>query len=480
MIQIDSHKILVIGDMMIDRYEYGKASRVSPEAPVLVFLKDKNSYVLGGAGNVVANLRGARQEVSVCSVTGDDEAANLLEQSLNEIGVQTNLILRKKDRCTTSKTRIVGQNNIQLLRIDEETTAWIDDEDAKELLVKIENQIESFDAILLSDYCKGVLSEFFTTSVIRLANSKNIPVFIDVKDTNVKKYRDSFLIKPNRSELKAMTGMPVDTDDEMKEAARKLKMLSNCKYLLVTLGAEGMMLLSDDDSYKKIPAQEKQVYDVSGAGDTAISYLVASMVSKNSVEDSIYVANVASGIKITKMGTSPVFLYEVFAEITEKRSGSRINHKILEWKDLNMIQFARKNKTLVFTNGCFDIVHIGHITYLREAAALGDILVVGLNSDASVKRLKGEERPINNENDRAEMLAAMEFIDYVVIFDDDTPQKLIEEINPDILVKGGDWSVNQIAGADYVFEHGGRVLTIPVVEGKSTTKIIKKIQERLC
>lgn len=476
MIQIQPHRILVIGDMMIDRYEYGKASRVSPEAPVLVFLKMKDNYVLGGAGNVVANLIGARQEVSVCCVTGEDEDADLLEKALKEIGASTDLVLRRANRCTTSKTRIVGQNNVQLLRIDEETISWISDEDAQVLLDMIREQIHTFDAVLLSDYCKGLLSEEFTAQVINLANSKGIPVYIDVKDTNIAKYRDAFLLKPNRLELKTLTGMSVDTGEELEKAAIHLKNLTNCQHLLVTLGAEGMLLLAGDDRCTMIPARKKEVFDVSGAGDTSIAYLVASMCSGNSLEDSVYVANIASGIKVTQMGTSPVFLHEVLAEMTAKQSGSRTNQKILGWEDLGLLQFARKNKKLVFTNGCFDIMHIGHTRYLREAASLGDILVVGLNSDASVKRLKGEERPINSQDDRAEMLVALEFIDYVVIFEDDTPENLIKEVRPDILVKGGDWKPDQIVGADFVTERGGQVLTIPFVEGKSTTNIIKIIR----
>ncbi len=476
MIQIQPHRILVIGDMMIDRYEFGKASRVSPEAPVLVFLKKKDNYVLGGAGNVVANLRGARQEVSVCCITGNDEDGNLLEKSLKEIGVSTDLILRRADRCTTSKTRIVGQNNMQLLRIDKETTTWISDEDAKVLLDMIKKQIDTFDAILISDYCKGLMSEAFTVQVINLANSRGIPAYVDVKDTNVAKYRDAFLLKPNRLELKNLTGMPVDTGEELEKAAVHLKNLTNCQHILVTLAADGMLLVEEEEGCTMIPARKKEVFDVSGAGDTSIAYLVASMCSGNTLEDSVYVANIASGIKVTKMGTSPVFLHEVLAEMTEKQGGSRTNQKILGREDLGLLQFARKNKKLIFTNGCFDIMHIGHTRYLREAAALGDILVVGLNSDASVKRLKGEERPINSQDDRAEMLAALEFIDYIVIFEDDTPESLIKEVKPDILVKGGDWKPDQIVGADFVTEHGGQALIIPFVEGKSTTNIIKAIR----
>lgn len=479
MVQIYPHKVLVIGDMMIDRYEFGKASRVSPEAPVLVFLKKKNNFVLGGAGNVAANLRGAGQEVSVCCVTGNDEGADLLESSLKDIGVKTDLIFRRTDRCTTSKTRIVGQNNVQLLRIDEETTSWISDEDAELLLSRIGEQIAKFDAIILSDYNKGLLSEKFTIGIINLANTKKIPVYIDVKDINIRKYCNAFLLKPNRQELKTLTGMQVETEDELKKAAAKLKKMTECKYLLVTLGAEGMMLVSENDSYKTLPAREKEVYDVSGAGDTSIAFLVASMSSGNSIEDSVYVANIAAGIKVTRMGTSPVFLHEVLTEMTEKQSGCKINYKILDWKNLDILHLARRNKRLVFTNGCFDILHIGHISYLREAAALGDILVVGLNSDASVKRLKGEERPINSQDDRAEMLAAMEFIDYIIVFEEDTPKTLIEEIKPDVLVKGGDWPVEQIVGADFVKRRGGKVFSIPVVEGKSTTNIIKAIRSRL-
>ena len=477
MIRINQNKILVIGDLMLDQYIIGHVSRISPEAPVPVLLKSEERRVLGGAGNVAANLIAAKQQAVICSVIGDDAAADAIEEDFAKLGVDYSLLLKSQMRTTTVKTRIVGQHNTQITRIDEEVTDYISDKECANLLHMIANLISSVDAVIISDYCKGVLTEQLCQAIIKISNEHGKKVFIDVKDANIDKYKNAYLLKPNKSELKSLTGMAVSTVKEIDAAALLLMKKTGCMNVLTTMGSEGMYLLSSDGQRELIPAVEHEVFDVSGAGDTSVSYLVSGVCSGMSISEAAHFANIAAGIKVTKVRTSPVFLHEVMSEISKDCGRASLNKKVLEPDDLSVFHVLAHGKKIVFTNGCFDILHVGHITYLREAAQLGDLLIVGLNSDASIKRLKGAERPINCQADRAEMLAALECVDYVVIFDDDTPLELIKTVKPDILVKGGDYAVENIVGSDFVSELGGRVVTIPLVEGKSTTKLINCIKQ---
>jgi len=321
---------------------------------------------------------------------------------------------------------------------------------------------------------KGMLSYEFTQNLIRFARKEGIPVLIDVKDPSSEKYSGATILKPNLKELRTLTGMHASSDDEIVAVSGILREKCDCDYVLTTCGARGMVLVGTEDPYF-IKAVNQEVFDVTGAGDTTIAYLAACMANGFDIKDAVYISNLAAGIQVSKVGTSSVYWTEIRERFTDSFHGTV--RKLIDRNSAAKLRENHKNKKIVFTNGCFDILHVGHIRYLQEASQLGDILVIGLNSDASVKRLKGEERPINQEMERAEMLSALGFVDYVVIFDEDTPLNLIKMIEPDVLVKGGDYSNEYVVGTKEVEEHGGKLVLIPFVDGKSTTNIINKIRQ---
>lgn len=470
--QIKRKSVLVVGDIMLDNYYTGDIHRISPEAPVPVFRKKSERSVLGGAANVAANLVAANQSVSIMSILGEDECGHTLVSLLKEKGISIDL-LEFTERQTTQKTRFLAGNNQQVLRFDVEDTTPITEAVCEKLLAHLKERIADFDLIIISDYLKGLLTYAFTQGIIQMANDNSIPVVIDVKDPNISKYMGATLLKPNQKELHDLTGMPVNTETQIVEAADCLRTQCNCKYVLCTCGAMGMVLVGGSGRAQFVPAECREVFDVSGAGDTTIAYLAASMANKMDMSEAVMIANYAAGIQVGKVGTSSVFLHEVRDYLSNLDSGSM--HKVLSRQEIAHFRETHKDKTIVFTNGCFDILHVGHKRYLEQASSLGDIFVIGVNTDASVKRLKGPDRPVNTEQDRIELLSAFGFVDYVVLFDEDTPFELIKALQPDVLVKGGDYSLDKVVGRDFVEARGGRVELIPFVEGKSTTNIINKI-----
>ena len=469
---IEKKNILVVGDVMLDTYFTGDVKRISPEAPVPIFRKKSERSVLGGAANVAANLIAAGQNVSMMAMVGNDVIGEHLKSIFEKQGVDTSLVV-SLERCTTEKTRFLVSNNQQVLRLDVEDTHPLSHDECERMLKAFDEKIEQFDLIILSDYLKGLLTFEFTQGVIQKAKAKGIPAIIDVKDPKVDKYKDAYLIKPNLKELQDLTGMSVESDEEIISASRELKELCNTKYILTTCGARGMVLVGDDVPYF-IESVGKEVFDVTGAGDTTIAYLAACMVNGFEMEDSVNIANYAAGIQVSKVGTSSVYWKEIREHLASEEEVT--THKILTGRAVDTFRTDNADKKIVFTNGCFDILHVGHIRYMQEATKLGDILIVGLNSDASVKRLKGPERPVNNQDDRAEMLSSLEFVDYVVVFDEDTPYELIKKIQPDVLVKGGDYNPDNVVGKDIVEARGGELRLIQFVEGKSTTNIINKMR----
>jgi len=470
--EIKNKSILVVGDIMLDNYYIGDIKRISPEAPVPVFRKKAERCVLGGAANVAANLVAAGQKAYIMSIIGDDKCGRTLWSLFKENGVDTQL-LETTQRQTTQKTRFLAGNNQQVLRLDVEDTAPIEKSLCEQLLSKLQQLICKFDLVLLSDYMKGLLAYDFTQGVIKLATEHHIPVIVDVKDPSVCKYKGATLLKPNQKELHDLTGMPVDTNEEIVTAAETLRKQCGNEYVLCTIGAKGMVLVGDGVEPFFLPAEAREVFDVSGAGDTTIAYLAASMANKIEMHEAITIANYAAGIQVGKVGTSSVYIREVREYLANKDTGSF--HKILSPSSLATFRIDNKDKKIVFTNGCFDILHVGHKRYLEQASALGDVFVIGVNSDESVRRLKGPGRPVNSEQDRMEILSALGFVDYVVLFDEDTPYELIKKVQPDVLVKGGDYTIDKVVGRDIVEARGGRVELIPFVDGKSTTSIINKI-----
>lgn len=471
--RIETKRILVVGDVMLDTYYTGDVKRISPEAPVPVFRKKAERCVLGGAANVAANLVAAGQNVSIMSIVGNDDSGGKLKSIFEAQGINTDLIV-SLNRHTTEKTRFLASNNQQVLRLDVEDTEPLSEDDCHNMLRILERDIMSFDLILISDYLKGLLTFDLTQGIIRIAKEKNIPIIVDVKDPNFKKYSQATLIKPNLKELMDLTGQDVKSDEEIIEASKYLKEACKCEYVLTTCGGRGMVLVGDGEPFF-IEAFGQEVFDVTGAGDTTIAYLGTCMVNGFSMRKSVYIANLAAGIQVSKVGTSSVYWTEIRKRMAEQADGTI--HKIIDEEMIDSFRKDHADKKIVFTNGCFDILHIGHIRYLQEAAKLGDILIVGLNSDESVRRLKGPERPINNENDRSEMLGALGFVDYIAIFNDDTPLNLIKTIQPDVLVKGGDYKPEEVVGREEVEARGGKLVLLPFVEGKSTTNIIKRIKQ---
>lgn len=471
---IHKKNILVAGDAMLDSYYFGEVNRISPEAPVPVFRKKTEKNVLGGAANVAANLVAANQNVSMMSMVGDDNNGQLLLNLLAQKKVTSELVVTSP-RKTTVKTRFLATNHQQVMRLDVEDTNPITKTKSDELLKKLKGVIDQFDLLLLSDYMKGFLSRDLCQGVIKMAVAKGIPVIVDVKDPNYGKYYGATLLKPNLSELRMLMGLNAQTDDEIVSASEELRKRSQCQYILTTMGARGMVLVGDGAPYF-VKSKVREVFDVSGAGDTTIAYLATCMASGFSIRDSVDFANLAAGIQVGKVGTSSVSIEEV--RMAFDNEGFRNSRKMLSWEESAELRAEKSDKKIVFTNGCFDILHVGHIRYLKQASKLGDLLVVGLNSDESVKRLKGSDRPVNSEMDRAEMLSSLGFVDYVVVFEEDTPYNLIKAIQPDILVKGGDYRPEDVVGKDIVESRGGKVQILPFVEGKSTTSIINKINKK--
>ena len=466
----NTKKILVVGDIMLDSYYIGEVQRISPEAPVPVLLKKSEKQVLGGGANVAVNLKAANQEVKIISVIGKDFAGRQIKKIMEEMDFDISSIIEDKNIKTTEKIRMIGNADQQLLRVDVEEIALMQEDLEEKLILEVKKYITRTDIVVLSDYCKGVLSSSSTHKIIKIANKYKKQVLVDVKDKNINKYKGAFLIKPNLKELQELSGRAVRTQEEIIETSKFLIKKVDVDNVLVTQGSEGMTLVSENE-YKHYKASKVEVFDVTGAGDTSISYLAAALANGWSLDAAIIVSNIAAGIQVSKRGTSSV--YE--KEVEEKWDD---NAKTIYFENADSLREHYKNKKIVFTNGFFDILHRGHVDYLKKAKMLGDILVVGLNSDESVKKLKGNDRPINTQSDRMEILKAMKCIDYVIIFEQDTPYELIEKIQPDILVKGGDYMPDAVVGKDIVERRGGMVKILPFLAEKSTTNIISKIKNR--
>ena len=496
---INTKRILVIGDVMLDIYYCGEVNRISPEAPVPVFKKSSERCVLGGASNVAANLVAANQDVSILALVGSDSDGKRIRDLFCNVGIDGSFV-RSWDRPTITKTRFLAENNQQVLRLDIEDSKPIGKEISDTLLETLQDHIKDFDLILLSDYMKGLLTFDFTQGVIHLANTYGKKVLIDVKDPDYKKYQGAWLLKPNTKELNALTGMPVSTDEELTAAAKYLLHETGCEYVLTTCGAKGMKLVGKDVSYH-LGTAGKSVYDVTGAGDTTIAYLSAAIANEVDIIEAMKLANYAAGIQVGKVGTSAVYLHEV--EEAMKAEGKSLSQKIFHLNDRKELTkqialWRDKGETVVTTNGCFDIIHRGHISLLEEAKTYGDHLVVLVNTDASVRRLKGPARPINSEEDRAIVLSALDCVDAVVLFDPATdnsnvfedelstfsaelrktateaPMGIIKLIAPDVHVKGGDYSVDQVPEAVYA----RKFAAVPFVKGYSTTGTIEKSRKQ--
>jgi len=461
--------ILVIGDAMLDNYIIGQVFRISPEAPVPIVNVKQNQYSLGGAANVCNNIAHLGASTTLLGISGKDENNKILGKLLKKNSINNALI--ETEIPTTTKARIIGEHQ-QIARLDYEKISFISEEVVGKLKERALLLLKKSDAVIISDYGKGVCCEEICQSIIQTGRDLNIPVLIDPKGKEWNKYKGAFLVSPNLKELGEIASKHVANEDSQieKHGMEVLKRYS-FKYLLVTRSEKGMSLISNKEKeYYHIPTDAREVYDVSGAGDTAIATLSLGIASGLKILDAVKLANRAAGIVVGKFGTVPIEKGELEESfyLKEERKIKSLPHLLSVVKALKA-----QGKIIVFTNGCFDILHTGHITYLRQAKELGDILIVGLNTDNSVKRLKGEKRPIFNEKDRAKMLSSLEVVDYIVLFDEDTPKNIIKKIKPDILVKGGDYKVEKVIGREFA----SRTIVLPYINGYSTTEIIKRIKE---
>ena len=467
-------KILVVGDLMIDHYLWGSCERISPEAPVQVVDIAKETTVLGGAGNVINNLVALGAEVSVSSVIGDDENGIELKTMLNNIGVDSKDIIIQNRRKTSKKSRVIASSQ-QVIRYDKESKEDIANNSVSEILDSLVGTISKYDAIILSDYGKGVLREKLCQGVISLAKNHNIKVLVDPKGSDFSKYRGSYLLTPNKKEAVLATGIEINNDDTLKEALVKLKTECDLGLSLITLSEDGIATF--DKEVEIFPTVAKEVYDVTGAGDTVIASIAFALSSGKDIAQTASFANLAAGVVVGKIGSATVTLTEIEEyEASLHKSTSDAHIKSFEDIELVVSRYKENGKKVVFTNGCFDILHVGHVKYLQVAKSFGDILIVGLNSDESVSRLKGPTRPVNIADDRAYLLAALEAVDFVVPFADDTPYELIKMVAPDVLVKGGDYEGKIVVGTEF----SGELKLVDFVDGKSTTKTIEKIQAGTC
>ncbi|HIJ81307.1 MAG TPA: D-glycero-beta-D-manno-heptose-7-phosphate kinase [Desulfuromonadales bacterium] len=471
-----SIRCLVIGDLMLDEYLWGKAERISPEAPVQVVDVLKEELRLGGAGNVVNNLAALGVQVAVCSVVGDDENGWALLKAFGRRDIAIDAIFRDPQRKTSRKTRVVAAHQ-QIVRIDRESREPLPAEFEQSVCRWVRDHAASFNAIILSDYNKGILTPAVIAATVTSAAAANVPVLVDPKGTDFRRYAGATLLTPNRKEAEAASGIAIRDTASLTEAAQVIMDAADLQHLLITRSEEGMSLFSRNGEVVHIPTVAREVFDVSGAGDTVLAALALAIAAGCSMAEAAGLANSAAGIAVGKLGTSIVTPQEIIAALALSHRDS--DSKIKNLDTLAAIVKAEKaaGKRIVFTNGCFDLLHAGHVKYLQKAAALGDVLILGLNSDASVRRLKGEKRPLICEDERAHILAALDCIDFVVIFDEDTPLELITAFKPDILAKGGDYSLDGVVGRNIVEAGGGRVELVTFVDGKSTTNIIEKVLE---
>lgn len=467
--RFDQAAVLVVGDVMLDRYWHGNTSRISPEAPVPVVKVGQIEDRPGGAANVALNLAVLGASVALVGVTGKDEAAQSLGLSLGALGVRTYFQVMEKQP-TIVKLRVLSRNQ-QLLRLDFEEPF---DTDPVAMHSQVETLLGEVQVMVLSDYGKGALVD--CQQLIKAARDRGVSVLVDPKGKDFGRYRGADLITPNLSEFEAVVG-PCSDDRELVAKGRQLIASLEMGALLVTRGEHGMTLIRPEGLPLHLPARAREVFDVTGAGDTVISTLAASLATGALLPESVALANIAAGIVVGKLGTATISSPEL-RRAMQREDGSERGVLSLEQLQLAVEDARAQGERIVFTNGCFDILHPGHVAYLQQAATQGDRLIVAVNGDASVTRLKGPGRPINTVERRMAVLSGLSAVDWVVSFADDTPEALLETLKPDVLVKGGDYSIDQVVGADIVKGYGGEVRVLGLVPDNSTTGIVERIRSK--
>ncbi|HYH23040.1 MAG TPA: D-glycero-beta-D-manno-heptose-7-phosphate kinase [Azospirillum sp.] len=472
---LSSARVLCVGDVMLDRFVYGAVDRVSPEAPIPVLRIERESAMLGGAGNVAANVMALGAACRFVSVIGDDAAgAELRRLVATELGGDGGMVAQP-GRQTTVKSRFIGGRQ-QLLRADAETVAPIAADSANLVSGMVRDALYDVGAVILSDYGKGTLTDKLLARVIAVARTAGLPVVVDPKGSDYRRYKGASVVTPNRKELMEATGMPADSDDQVVAACRRIIETCGIDAVLATRSERGMSVVTKDGLVAHLPAEAREVFDVSGAGDTVVATLTSALSAGVPLEDAARLANLAAGIVVGKVGTAVVRAPELLEALhTQEWRHGEAKVATREQAAECAERWRLRGKRVGFTNGCFDLLHPGHVSLLSQAKAACDVLVVGLNSDESVQRLKGPTRPVQSETARATVLASMAPVDLVVIFGEDTPEQLIRALRPDVLVKGADYTIDTVVGADFVQSYGGKVVLAELVAGQSTTNTIKRM-----
>lgn len=461
-------KILVIGDLMIDQYLWGNCERISPEAPVQIINIDHETRLLGGAGNVVNNLKKLGSDVDIMSVIGDCQISKELTLLLKENDINTDYLILQNNRISSKKTRIIASQQ-QVVRYDFESKDDINLESEKSIVTIFEKIVQNYDSILLSDYGKGVLTENLTKSLIRAAKKIDKKVLVDPKGINYSKYKGAYTLTPNKKEASEATKIDIQDEASLRKSINKLKQICDLEVSIVTLSENGIAIY--DKNFRILPTVAKEVYDVTGAGDTVLAALGFAIANGLNIDEAVEFSNLAASVVVGKIGSATASLDEI--KTYSSSLTSQFSDRIKSLDEIVEIVKDSKltGKKIVFTNGCFDLLHAGHVSFIENAKTFGDVLIIGLNSDKSIKKIKGKDRPINIEEDRALILSSLRPVDYIVLFDEDTPYEIIKAIKPHTLVKGADYQGKKVVGEDLVQD----LKLVKFVDGKSSTKTIDKI-----
>jgi D-beta-D-heptose 7-phosphate kinase/D-beta-D-heptose 1-phosphate adenosyltransferase len=474
--QLPRARVLVVGDVMLDRYVYGTVERISPEAPIPVLAIERELAMPGGAGNVARNLAALGAKVSFAAAIGRDTAGGELERLLADERAIEPLLVVEAGRRTTVKTRFVGASQ-QLLRADSESRGALSETGRRNLMLRLDGAVETCDVLVLSDYGKGILEPDLVAELVARARRAGKPCVVDPKGRDWERYRGALVVTPNRHELAEASGLPVRGDEEIEAAARRMAERCGIGAVLATRGAEGMTLVPASGEPVHLPARALEVFDVSGAGDTVVATLAAALAVGAALPEAMALANAAAGVVVGKLGTATCSLAELGQALRQADDPNGHTGKVADTARAaeTVAAWRASGARIGFTNGCFDLLHPGHVSLMRQARSQCDRLVVGLNTDASVRRLKGPTRPVNDEQARAAVLASLADVDLVVPFDDDTPLSLITALRPDVLVKGADYREDQVVGGEEVRSWGGKVVLADLAAGFSTTATIARM-----
>ena len=468
-------KVLCVGDIILDKFVYGDVERISPEAPIPVFNIKSDKLMLGGAGNVASNLSGLGAKTRFITVIGNDLAGNDVKKLIAAIPNMTATLIHEKERRTSIKTRYIAGGQ-QMMRTDDETIALIQKKTKQRILKLIDSALNNYNILVIADYAKGVLTPELIKKLITLAKKAKIPVIVDPQGNNYKFYKGVDIVTPNRKELSLATGMPANNDKQIRLAANKLIAEHNIKSILATRSGDGMTLINST-SFNTYKAEAQEIFDVSGAGDTVVATISASLSAGIDLKQAVQLANISAGIVVAKTGTAVAYASDIVEALGKRRSETE-KTKILSIKSVvDRAKDWRAQKLKVgFTNGCFDLLHPGHIATINAAKMACDKLIVGLNSNASVQRLKGDQRPIQSEEIRAQILSSLMNVDAVLVFSEDTPVKILEKLKPDVFIKGGDYKIQMLPEATTVQAYGGKIILTSLLKGYSTTATISKFK----